>query len=354
MNKNIEKIQELSSNIQNFLHKESNNSKKITNLENIVNKMKHHITEPQTYNALSSQENNNFHNFIRSGEMHNFVTKSLSSDENEAGVTITPKLSQEIINSITNRSVMRQIASIENISSKSLDIISEDGEFGAGWVAEAANRTETDTPKLVKLSITAHEIYAQPKATRTLINDAEINIANWLISRLSDSFTKIENNAFIHGDGNHKPFGLLSNNQVEDVGIAKDELAPLDLLNAINAVPEEYQHNISFLMNRQTLSIIQTMTDATGRFIWQQSMHDSAKQTIFGAPVYVCSEMPNIQKDKVGIIVGDFRSAYKIVDRMGINILRDPYTDKPFIRFYAVKRVGGAVVNPKAIKFIKF
>ncbi len=354
MNKNIEKIEELSSNIKNFINKESNNSKKITNLENIVHKMKNHIPESQTDNIFSTQENNNFHHFIRSGEMNNFVTKSLSSDNNEAGLVITPKLSQEIINSITNRSVMRQIASIENISSKSLDIIIEDGVFTAGWVAEAANRAETDTPKLVKLSITAHEIYAQPKATRTLINDAEINIENWLISRLSDSFTKIENNAFIHGDGDQKPFGLLSNNQVEDVGIAKDELAPIDLLNAINAVPEEYQHNISFLMNRQTLSAIQTMTDATGRFIWQQSMSDSTKQTIFGAPVYICSEMPTIKKGKVGIIVGDFRSAYKIVDRTGITILRDPYTDKPFVRFYAVKRVGGAVVDPKAIKCIKF
>ncbi len=354
MHKNIEKIEELSSNIKNFIHKENNNSKKITNLENIVNKMKSHITESQISDSFAPQDNTNFCNFIRNGDISNLVTKSLSSENNEAGVIATPKLSQEIINSITSRSVMRQIASIETISSKSLDIISEDGAFTAGWVAEGANRAETDTPKLVKLSITAHEIYAQPKATRTLINDAEINIENWLISRLSDSFTRIENAAFINGDGDHKPFGLLSNNKIDDVGVAKNDLTPFDLLNALNAVPEEYQHNISFLMNRQTLSVIQNMTDANGRFIWQQSMHDPLKQTIFGAPVYVCSEMPNIKKGEASIAVGDFKSAYKIVDRAGINILRDPYTDKPFVRFYAVKRVGGAVVDPQAIKFIKF
>jgi len=249
---------------------------------------------------------------------------------------------------------MRQIASVENISSKSLDIISENGTFSAGWVSENAERNTTDTPKLVKLSIHTHEIYAQPKATRTLINDSEINIENWLISRLSDSFTRIENSAFINGDGDNKPFGLLTNNQIDNIGLADNDIKPFDLLNAMNAVGEEYQHNISFLMNRQTLSIIQTMKDETGRFIWQQSMTDSVKQTIFGAPVHICAEMPNIKEDKVAIAVGDFKSAYKIVDRTGINILRDPYTDKPFVRFYAVKRVGGAVVDPKAVKFIKF
>ena len=118
-------------------------------------------------------------------------------------------------------------------------------------------------------------------------------------------------------------------------------------------VDEQYQPNASFLMNRQTLACLQNLKDSSGRFIWQQSLSDHLKQTLFGVPVHICAEMPNPEVGKISIAVGDFRSAYKIVDRSDMHILRDPYTDKPFIRFYAVKRVGGAVVNPKAMQFIK-
>ena len=107
-------------------------------------------------------------------------------------------------------------------------------------------------------------------------------------------------------------------------------------------------------MNRGTLSAIQSLQDKTGRFIWQQSLTDPLQQSIFGIPIVISSHMPEIKADSLSIAIGDFKSAYKIVDRSGINLLRDPYTDKPFVRFYAVKRVGGDVVNPEAIKFAKF
>ena len=107
-------------------------------------------------------------------------------------------------------------------------------------------------------------------------------------------------------------------------------------------------------MNRKTLSIIQGLTDDAGRFIWQQSLSDPLKQTIFGVPVEISSHMPDIGAEQLAIALGDFASGYKIVDRSGINLMRDPYTDKPFVKFYSVKRVGGDVVNPDALKFAKF
>ena len=248
---------------------------------------------------------------------------------------------------------MRQLSSIESISTRSLDIVLENGAFASGWVAEAGAREATDTPHLLKKTIHAHEIYAQPKATQSIIDDSEINIDNWLVEKLTDSFVRLENEAFISGDGNNKPFGLLANADVTRIDVGATIKSGM-LLNLINSLEEGYLSNASFLMNRKTLSAIQALTDDTGRFIWQQSLSDPLKQTIFGVPVVVSSHMPDVAADALSIAIGDFKSAYKIVDRANINLVRDPYTDKPYIKFYAVKRVGGDVVNPNAVKFAKF
>ncbi len=248
---------------------------------------------------------------------------------------------------------MRQIASIETISTRALDIIIEDGAFVSGWIGEDKARPDTDTPKLKKKTIQAHEIYAQPKATQSIIDDSEINIESWLAERLIDSFVKLENEAFINGDGTNKPNGLLKDVKVQAIA-AGTEVTPRMLLELINSLDEGYLANASFLMSRGTLSAIQSLQDTSGRFIWQQSLTDPLQQSIFGIPIVISSHMPEIGADSLSIAVGDFKSAYKIVDRLGINLLRDPYTDKPFVRFYAVKRVGGDVVNPAAVKFAKF
>ncbi len=126
------------------------------------------------------------------------------------------------------------------------------------------------------------------------------------------------------------------------------------LMKLINSLDEGYIANASFIMNRKTLSLIQGLKDEEGRFIWNQSLADPLQQTIFGIPVIISSHMPDVETGKLAIALGDFKSAYKIVDRAGINLMRDPYTEKPFVKFYAVKRVGGDVVNPSAVKLAKF
>ena len=131
-------------------------------------------------------------------------------------------------------------------------------------------------------------------------------------------------------------------------------VTPEMLLKLINTLDDGYLANASFLMNRGTLSAIQSLQDKTGRLIWQQSLTDPLQQSVFGIPIVIDSHMPEIGADSLSIAIGDFKSAYKIIDRSGINLIRDPYTDKPFVRFYAVKRVGGDVVNPAAVKFAQF
>ena len=347
------KINEMASDIKNFMSRESKKSIKINKLEEKINKMQNYMSRPEMMNMDNMEEQSSFSDYIRKGVQDNLITKSLSGGEEEAGVAITPTLSKQIISMVNQRSVMRQIASVEKISTRSLDIIYEDGNFAAGWVAETAGRDVTDTPKLKKKSIHAHEIYAQPKATQSLIDDTEINIENWLAERVADSFIKLENEAFVSGDGANKPNGFLLNAKIEKIETGNAVNVEM-LLKLINSLDEGYLSNASFIMNRKTLSSIQGLKDEGGRFIWNQSLANPLQQTIFGIPVVISSHMPDVEADKLAIALGDFKSAYKVVDRTGINLTRDPYTEKPFVKFYAVKRVGGDIINPSAVKLAKF
>jgi len=346
-------IQAIAFDVKKILAKESGAQIKINEIEDRINKMDHYFSNTHTDNFSINEEKSALDNFIRKGIESDFITKSLSGGAEEGGMLITPTLSQKIISGINTRSPMRQIASIETISTRALDIIIEDGKFVSGWIGEDKARPDTDTPKLKKKTIHVHEIYAQPKATQSIIDDAEINIENWLAERLIDSFVRLENEAFIIGDGTNKPNGLLKDTKVEAIE-AGTAITPEMLLKLINTLDEGYLANASFLMNRGTLSSIQSLQDKTGRFIWQQSLTSPLEQSIFGIPIVIDSHMPEIGANSLSIAIGDFKSAYKVIDRSGINLIRDPYTDKPFVRFYAVKRVGGDVVNPAAIKFAKF
>ncbi|MBP7190059.1 MAG: phage major capsid protein [Rickettsiaceae bacterium] len=299
-------------------------------------------------------EYGNFANYIRSGETDMLETKSLSSAQDEGGYLLTPALYNKIVSAITAKSPMRQIASVETISTNALDVIIEDGNFDCGWVLDGEERVSTGTSKLKQKRIVVHELYAQPKATQRLLDDAAINVEQWLNERLEDSFVKAENKSFISGDGINQPYGILSNDTISSVKSEEsDSISIDDILDLMNSLDEVFLSNATFLMNRTTLSEIQKIRDDNGRFIWQPAIAESRPDTLFGIPVVCSSEMPPLAAGAKAIALGDFKSAYKIVDRSGVAVMRDPYTEKPFVKFYAVKRVGGDVVNSSAIKFLK-
>ncbi|MFY9589573.1 phage major capsid protein [Rickettsia endosymbiont of Halotydeus destructor] len=324
----------------------------INRLQEKMHNMHNFLERPHGLNIEDNEYKTAFIDYVRKGEESAFIRKSsLNSNIEEGGVLILQTLYNSIISEINARSPMRQIASIETISTNALDVISENGKFTSGWVGEVDLREETPSAKLKQQRIFVHELYAQPKASQALLDDTTIRVENWLTERLRDSFVKMENDAFINGDGVKKPKGILSpdNSKIEKIKMG-NKIEPEKLLDFINSLKEEYLANATLLMNRVTLSEIQKLKDNNGRFIWQQSLSESFKQTIFGVPVICCSDMKAIGKDNCAIAIGDFKAGYKIVDRSGINIMRDPYTEKPFVKFYAVKRVGGDVVNPEAIK----
>lgn len=351
MKQDHERIENIAKNVRDFMYIEEKSMDKIKGIEEKINNIQNYLTRPELITELQEKENT-MDDYIRKGIESDILTKALGKSEGQ--VLITPTLQKKIEGAVRERSVMRSLSSIQTISTNALDVVIEDGKFAAGWVDEEEARGDTDTPKLVSLKIPVHELYAQPKATQKLMDDSAINIEDWLVQRLADSFAISENEAFITGDGDKKPCGLIADKKIKVLSSQEKTPTAEFLLSMINELSEEYLANATFLMNRTTLAIIQSLRDQSGRFVWQQSLSDSLKQTIFGIPVVCTPHMPTIQPNAPAIVLGDIKVAYKIVDRSDMKLMRDPYTEKPFVKFYATKRVGGAVVNPNAVKIANF
>lgn len=356
-NMSIETKMHPNSHIKTQASKIDNLEEKLRSIEGLLS----HSSYNQEFSALNALSEKGYSNNINDKAMENFLRKgvlpvgaeykSFSTHVDEAGSVIKPELNKKILSFMQAKSPMRNLASIDNVSSSSIDYVIEDGKVASGWVKEAAARNDTDTSKLVKHSISTHELYAQPKATQKLLDDSEIDVESWIAERIANSFAASENEAFISGDGDDKPFGLLLSDKIKAEKAGTDFKADA-LLHMISQLPEQYLPGASFLMNRVTLSKIQSLVDETGRFIWQHSLSDPLKQTIFGIPVICVSEIPAIGDGKTHIVLGDIASTYKIIDRSNISIMRDPYTEKPFVKFYATKRTGGDVINPDACRFL--
>lgn len=306
-----------------------------------------------------------FWNYLRKGmeagleELH---TKALSvGSDPDGGYLVTPTMSNRIISLVKENSIMRTLATIETISSDSLEILEDRDEAAAGWTSEAGSVSDTSTPQVGKRTIHVHELYAQPKATQKLVDDAAIDIENWLSEKVSEIFARKESAAFISGNGVGQPRGIVTYaagtdwGQIEQVVSGTSAQITADgLVNLYYALKEEYVSRASFLMNRSAVQAVRLLKESTtDQYIWQPGLAAGAPDTLLGVPVAQASDMPAAAANSLSVALADFSSAYLVVDRVGIRTLRDPYTDKPFVKFYTTKRVGGDVVNFEAIKLLK-
>jgi HK97 family phage major capsid protein/HK97 family phage prohead protease len=331
-------------------------------LDNIETSMSRPFNGGELFIPSTDHEHKSaFNSYLRSGneqDLNRLEQKSLSSGSDaDGGYLLSRQTSNDVIRSLEDLSPMRQLASSEIISSGSLDIIEDYDQAQSGWTTETSMREETDTPKISKRNIPVFELYAQPAATQKLIDDSSIDIENWLSEKLVNSFDKLESDAFFNGDGSSCPRGILTygEEKIEQILSNTDNMFEYEsLLELYFSLKEKYCRNASFLMNRSTMHMARTIKDKnTGKYIWNPAIEIAAPDSLFGVPVYESTNMPIVARNSLSVALGDFKAGYKIVDRAGIRILRDPYTYKPFVKFYATKRVGGDVTNFDAIKLLK-
>lgn len=314
--------------------------------------------------------NENFSNFIRSGA-DNFLKKSLNENSDKDGAVLLPQnILQKIDDKLSYLSPMRNISKVTTISSSSIDILVDEKLPGANWCAENSERKETTSPELKKIKINVHELCAKPKASQALLDDAQIDVENWLIEKISENFAMLEDEAFINGDGKNKPRGFLKcktslENEAGSLQyflsgakgkFANSETALNTLIEMVCSLKPHHVKNAAWIMSRSALAEIRKIKNNDGTSIWQMSMSEATPATLLGYPVVIDDNMPPLNEEEgtFSVAFGDFSSGYQIIDRQGLSVLRDPYTSKPFVEFFASKRVGGDVVDFDAIKLLKF
>lgn len=290
---------------------------------------------------------------------------STLSDPDGGYVIAPPEFDSAIDRVAGTLSAMRRLASVRSIGTNEFKKLVNKGGATSGWVAEKESRTETDTPTLVQIAINTKEIYAEPGATQIMLDDSKINIASWLADEVSIEFNEEEGAAFISGDGVAKPRGIagypfVANASYEwgKVGYIAGGHATLlnntdKLIDLQHALKSVYRNGACWLMNDATCAKIRQFKDGEGNYLWKPGLIEGKPDTLLGKPVEYDDNIDDIGAGKYPIFFGNFKRAYLIIDRMGIRILRDPYTSKGNVLFYTTKRVGGGIISFEAIKALK-
>lgn len=356
------------------VEKQANELKELNNLRAAVAGSKGRSVEPLKPEDLKAY-NEAVEHWMRSGKESMSVEQakamSVGSDP-DGGYFVTPDTTGRLVQRLYETSNVRAVASQQTISTDRLEGFNDLQEGSAGWVGETAARPATGTPQVGKWEIPVHELYAMPEATAKLLEDSQLNVGAWLSNKVADKMARMENSAFVTGDGVGKPRGFLS----YDTDTASDKTrawgklqvvltgtnggfgaAPAGsdiLVDFVHSLKTAYRNNARWAMNRATVASVRKLKDTDGNYLWLPSMSANQPSTLLGYGLSEWEDMPDVSAGSLSIAFGDFREGYLVVDRAGIRVIRDELTNKPFIRFYTVKRVGGGVINFDSIKLLKF
>lgn len=295
----------------------------------------------------------------------------MSSDSDpDGGYLVTPAISKQIQRKVFDVSPLGRLARRVTIArGDSFEEPIDPSDIGAEWVGEREERPPLTTSSLRYLSVPLHEIYTSQPITQRLLDDSEINLGQWLEGKISEKFARTEGKGYVTGDGIKKPRGLLTYSTSTDKdgvrpwGTIQHIITGVDggfaasagdaLFNVVYSLRAPYRPNARWLMNLSTAGLVRKLKDSEGRFIWADA-REGQPASLCGFPVELDEEMPDIAEDSLSIAFGDLEQAYIVVDRPGLRLMRDPYTAKPNVIFYAYRRVGGGLQNSEAVKLLRF
>ncbi|MFN3209696.1 MAG: phage major capsid protein [Roseovarius sp.] len=284
----------------------------------------------------------------------------------DGGYLVDPQTADTIKSVLNSTASIRAIANVVQVEASSFDVLVDHTDIGHGWATETADTTETSTPAIDRITIPLHELSALPKASQRLLDDSAFDIEMWLAARIADKFARAEAAAFVNGDGVDKPTGFLTYDIVANDSWSWGDLgyvatgadgdfdgadAIVDLVYALGA---QYRANGTFVMNSKTAGAVRKLKDADGRFLWSDGLAAGEPARLMGYRVMIAEDMPDIASDATAIAFGDFSAGYTVAERPDLRVLRDPFSAKPHVLFYATKRVGGDVSDFAAIKLLKF
>jgi HK97 family phage major capsid protein len=318
--------------------------------------------------------------YMRRGDISERLEKRAMSEGNnvEGGYLTAPEVDRDIAKLLRDSSPVRQVATVRQVGGALYKRPVSKSNNSSGWVGETDARPQTNPSDLAEVSIPTHEVYANVAATQTILDDAYINLEQFIAEETYAEFEKQEGDAFINGNGTNKPRGLLALSTTIETGSTEAAQGKLGIVKSgyagklggsgeaspvyndgdvfiecVARLRTAYRGNARWMMNRFTEARIRKIKDANGQYIWQPGMQAGTPSTLLGFPTTIADHMPDVADTKIPVLFGDFRRAYTIIDRIGVRILRDPFTLKPYVLFYVTKRVGGGVVISQAYKGIQ-
>jgi HK97 family phage major capsid protein len=310
--------------------------------------------------------------YIRRGIDAGVEMKSLSgASGGEGGYAVPREIDGAIAATLKGLSPIRSIATVVQTGTSGYRKLIATGAMGAGWVGETDARPATGTRSFAEIAPPSGELYANPAASQAMLDDAMFNVEDWLAEELGREFAVAEGAAFVTGNGTNRPKGFLTytaTNEADGVrafgslqylatGTAGAFPAsnPQDkLVELVHSLKAPYRQGACWVMNSDTLARIRKFKTTDGAFVWQPGMVEGQAATLLGYPVVEAEDMPDVAANSLSVAFGNFRAGYLIADRGETRILRDPFSNKPFVHFYATKRVGGAIIDSQAIKLMKF
>lgn len=323
--------------------------------------------------GVKSQQANMFtEQYLRRGIEAGLEVKAVDgSTPSLGGYAVPEEIDRQIDSTLNAISPIRSIANVVKVGSAGYRKLVASGGTPSGWVAYDSDRPESGTPSFTEIVPASGELYANPAATQQMLDDAMFDVEAWLAQEIATEFARAEGAAFVNGDGTNQPLGFLSS----PTSAALDSARPMGTLQAVGTGvsggfaatdPEDalidlvqslrspYRQGAAFVMNSATAAEIRKFRTADGAFMFQPSLAAGQPATLLGYPLIEAEDMPDIDDGSLSIAFGNFKAGYVIAERNATTILRDPYTHKPYVHFYATKRVGGQVTNSEAIKLLKF
>ncbi|MGH8382622.1 phage major capsid protein [Pseudomonas sp.] len=322
-----------------------------------------------TGTKAASEHKTAFMQFVRKGidtGLGDLQAKALQiGNDADGGYAVPEELDRSIIELLKDTSPMRQVCNQITVGSPDYKRLVSLGGAGSGWVGETDARPATGNPTLGQISAFMGEIYANPQATQTSLDDIFFDAEGWLNSEVSREFSEKEGSAFTSGNGVNKPKGYLAYELVTDSDKTRafGKLQKLisgtaggftgdNLIDLIHSLKAGYRANGRFMMTNLTLAYVRKLKDSEGNYLWRPGLELGQPSTLLSYGITENEDMPDVAADANAISFGDFKRGYTIVDRIGTRVLRDPYTNKPFVGFYTTKRVGGMLVDSQAIKVL--
>jgi HK97 family phage major capsid protein len=310
--------------------------------------------------------------YLRKGVEAGVELKAVGSSTDAIGGFAVPReIDEKIEKNLVAISPIRAIANVVKVGTAGYRKLITSGGTPSGWVAFEAARPMTNTPTFSEIVPANGELYANPAASQQMLDDAMFDVESWLASEIATEFARAEGMAFVKGTGTSQPLGFLSSpnattadgvrpqGTLQFIGTGTAGAFPASnpqdkILDLVQSLRPPYRQGAVFVMNSATATALRKFKTTDGAYVWQPGLVSGQPATLLGYPVIEAEDMPDVAANSLSIAFGNFKAGYVIAERSATSILRDPFTNKPYVHFYATKRVGGQVINSEAIKLLKF